>query len=70
MKAERILELLNEEELTAAEIAEKTGFNMLEVRKLLMRLRESNKIDAVERDGKIYWRIKEVREEEKKLRPY
>lgn len=32
-----------------------------------MRLSEQGKVESFEKEGKIYWKIKEVSEEEKKL---
>ncbi|MCD6558524.1 ArsR family transcriptional regulator [Palaeococcus sp. (in: euryarchaeotes)] len=68
MKHLKVLESLEGEEgLTVEGIAEKTNLKVLEVRKVLMRLSEQGKVESFEREGKIYWKIKEVSEEEKKL---
>lgn len=68
MKHLKILESLEGEEgLTVEGIAEKTNLKTLEVRKVLMRLSEQGKVESFEKEGKIYWKIKEVSEEEKKL---
>ncbi|AIF70001.1 hypothetical protein PAP_08065 [Palaeococcus pacificus DY20341] len=69
MKHLKILEALNEKnELTVEEIAKESNLNLAETKKLLMRLSEQGKVESFEKEGKIYWKIKEVSEEEKKLK--
>jgi len=64
MKNVRVLEALEDGEKTIEEIAEKTGINPMEVRRYLLRFSEQGKVESFEKEGKIYWRIREKKPEE------
>ncbi|WP_048146942.1 ArsR family transcriptional regulator [Pyrococcus abyssi] len=68
MRHVKILELLEEGEKSEEEITEKLGMPKLEVRKFLLRLAEQGKIESFQKDGKIYWKIKEKKPEEEKFK--
>ncbi|MBU7015167.1 MAG: ArsR family transcriptional regulator [Theionarchaea archaeon] len=65
-KIEQILEQADSA-LSTAEVAEKTGTKVFEVRKNLLRLAEEGKIESIEKNGVICWQMKEEESEKDKL---
>ncbi len=68
MKGDKILDAIKEGPKTAEEVAEATGIGVTEVRRYLLRFAEQGKVESVEKDGRIVWKIKEESEEEKKFK--
>jgi len=68
MKGDKVLSIITEEGKTIEEIAQAAGLSVAEVRRYLLRFAEQGKVESVERNGKILWKIKEESEEEKKFR--
>ncbi len=68
MKGDKVLNSIMEGPKTAEEVSEATGLGLVEVRRYLLRFAEQGKIESFEKDGKVYWRMKEESEEEKKFR--
>ncbi|NPA47104.1 MAG: helix-turn-helix domain-containing protein [Thermococci archaeon] len=68
MKGDRIMDAIKEGPKTAEEISKATGLGVAEVRRYLLRFAEQGKVESVEKEGKILWRIKEESEEERKFR--
>lgn len=68
MKHLKILEVLEGKEMTVNEIAEHIKSSVIETRRLLLRLTEQGKVESFEREGKIFWRIKQKSKEEEKFK--
>ncbi len=68
MKHLRILESLKEKEKTLEDISSEVNIPLMEARKLLLRLSEQGKVESFEKEGKIYWKIKEKDEKEEKFK--
>jgi DNA-binding IclR family transcriptional regulator len=68
MKNQRVLKALEKGPKTAEEIASETGISPMEVRRYLLRFAEQGKVESFEKDGKIYWRIKEKDELEEEFK--
>jgi len=64
MKNVRVLQALEGKEKTLKEIASVTGISEMEVRRYLLRFREQGKVESFEKDGTIYWKLREKRPEE------
>ncbi|MDK2853364.1 MAG: hypothetical protein PWP49_388 [Thermococcaceae archaeon] len=67
MKHLKILNILTKE-MTTEEIAKESGLSLAETRRFLLRLLEQGKIESVERDGKIFWKLKEKSREEEEFK--
>ncbi|USS40763.1 winged helix-turn-helix transcriptional regulator [Thermococcus aggregans] len=67
MKHLKILNVLTKE-MTTEEIAKETGMSLAETRRFLLRLREQGKVESFERDGKIFWKLKEKSKEEEEFK--
>ncbi|CAD5243849.1 winged helix-turn-helix domain-containing protein [Thermococcus camini] len=59
MKNVKVLEALGDGPKTIEEIAGKTGISSMEVRRYLLRFVEQGKVESYQKDGKIYWKLKE-----------
>ncbi|NJE07631.1 ArsR family transcriptional regulator [Thermococcus sp. M39] len=68
MKHLKILNVLEGKELTIVEISKETKMSLAEVRKLLLRLAEQGKVESLQREGKIFWKIKQKTPEEEKFK--
>jgi DNA-binding IclR family transcriptional regulator len=68
MKGQRVLKALENGPKTVEEIAEETGLRPMEVRRYLLRFAESGKVEAFEKDGKLYWELKEKDELEEEFK--
>jgi len=68
MKHLKILKVLEGKEMTVNEIAEHIKSSVIETRRLLLRLTEQGKVESFEREGKIFWRIKQKSKEEEKFK--
>ncbi|AFK22282.1 FaeA/PapI family transcriptional regulator [Pyrococcus sp. ST04] len=68
MKHIKILEALENGEKTEEEISKATGLSRIETRRFLLRLAEQGKVESFQKGGKIYWRIREEKPEEKKFK--
>ncbi|AHF80139.1 winged helix-turn-helix domain-containing protein [Thermococcus paralvinellae] len=68
MKHLKILNVLKERELTTSEISKETKMPLAEVRKILLRLVEQGKVESLQKEGKILWRIKQKTPEEEKFK--
>ncbi|MPW38144.1 winged helix-turn-helix transcriptional regulator [Thermococcus sp. 101 C5] len=67
MKHLKILNILTKE-MTTEEIAKESGLSLAETRRFLLRLLDQGKIESVERDGKIFWKLKEKSREEEEFK--
>lgn len=68
MKHEKILEILKSKEKTAEEISDETKITLAQTKRLLLRLLAQGKIESFEKDGKLFWKIKEKDETEEKFK--
>ncbi|WP_297536222.1 ArsR family transcriptional regulator [Thermococcus sp.] len=68
MKNVKVLKALESGPKTVEEIAEETGLNPMEVRRYLLRFAESGKVESYQKDGKLYWKIKEKDELEQEFK--
>ncbi|ADT83738.1 ArsR family transcriptional regulator [Thermococcus barophilus] len=65
MKHLKVLNILKGKELTAEEISREVRISHPEVRRILLRLAEQGKVESLQKEGKILWRLKQrTREEE------
>lgn len=66
----RHLKILNTltKEMTTEEIAKETGLSLAETRRFLLRLLEQGKVESIERNGKIFWKLKEKSKEEEEFK--
>ncbi|RLF84577.1 ArsR family transcriptional regulator [Thermococci archaeon] len=67
MKHLKILDTLTKE-MTTEEIAKETGLSLAETRRFLLRLLEQGKVESIERNGKIFWKLKEKSKEEEEFK--
>ncbi|WP_087036440.1 winged helix-turn-helix domain-containing protein [Thermococcus litoralis] len=67
MKHLKILNILTKE-MTTEEIAKESGLSLAETRRFLLRLLEQGKIESIERDGKVFWKLKEKSKEEEEFK--
>lgn len=67
MKHLKILDTLTKE-MTTEEIAKETGLSLAETRRFLLRLLEQGKVESIERNGKIFWKLKEKTKEEEEFK--
>ncbi|MFA4646746.1 ArsR family transcriptional regulator [Pyrococcus kukulkanii] len=68
MKHLRILKVLESGEKSEEEIAKVTGLSRLETRRFLLRLAEQGKVESFQREGQIFWKIREKRPEEEEFK--
>lgn len=68
MKNQRVLKALESGPKTVDEIATETGISPMEVRRYLLRFVEQGKVESFQREGKIFWKIREKREEEEEFK--
>ncbi len=68
MKNRKVLKALEGGPKTVEEIANETGLKTMEVRRYLLRFAEQGKVESFEKDGKIFWRIKEKKPEEEEFK--
>ncbi|WP_456368266.1 helix-turn-helix domain-containing protein [Thermococcus sp.] len=68
MKNVKVLRAIEDGPKTVEEIAEITGISPMEVRRYLLRFVEQGKVESYQREGKLYWKIRERREEEEEFK--
>ncbi|WP_297498671.1 helix-turn-helix domain-containing protein [Thermococcus sp.] len=68
MKNVKVLEVLEDGPKTVEEIAEATGINPMEVRRYLLRFAEQGKVESYQKEGKLFWKIKEKNELEEEFK--
>jgi len=68
VKNRKVLKALEGGPKTVEEIANETGLKTMEVRRYLLRFAEQGKVESFEKDGKIFWRIKEKKPEEEEFK--
>ncbi len=68
MKNRRVLKALESGPKTVEEIANETGLGTMEVRRYLLRFAEQGKVESFEKDGKIFWKIREKKPEEEEFK--
>ena len=68
MKNVKVLEALNDGPKTIEEIAKKTGIKPMEVRRYLLRFVEQGKVKGYQKEGKLFWKIREKSEEEEEFK--
>jgi len=64
MKNRRVLEALENGPMTLEEISSATGLKVLEVRRYLLRFAEQGKVESFQKEGKLFWKLREKRPEE------
>ncbi len=69
MEHQEVLDLLENSVpgLTPEELSKELEEELMQVRKELMRLSEENLVESFEKDGEIYWKIKEKSDEEREM---
>ncbi|NJD99151.1 ArsR family transcriptional regulator [Thermococcus sp. LS1] len=68
MKNVRVMKALEEGPKTIEEIAEITKLPKMEVRRYLLRFLEQGKVESYQKDGKLFWKIKEKDEKEEEFK--
>ncbi|ASJ17345.1 ArsR family transcriptional regulator [Thermococcus chitonophagus] len=68
MKHLKILKALEAGEKSEEEISRETGLSRLETRRFLLRLAEQGKVESFQKDGKIFWKIREKKPEEEEFK--
>ncbi|ASI98101.1 ArsR family transcriptional regulator [Thermococcus celer] len=68
MKNVRVLKALEDGPKTIKEIAEATKLSEAEVRRYLLRFAEGGKVESYQKEGKIFWKIKEPSEAEEEFK--
>ena len=68
MKNVKVLEAIKNGPKTIEEIAEETGIRPMEVRRYLLRFVEQGKVESYQRNGKLFWKIREKSEEEEEFK--
>ncbi|WP_297068996.1 helix-turn-helix domain-containing protein [Thermococcus sp.] len=68
MKNVKVLRALESGPKTIDEISEETGVPNMEVRRYLLRFAEQGKVESYQKEGKLFWKIREEDETEKEFR--
>ncbi|NJE42465.1 helix-turn-helix domain-containing protein [Thermococcus sp. GR6] len=68
MKSIRVMKALEDGPKTIEEIAETTKLPKMEVRRYLLRFLEQGKIESYQKDGKLFWKIREKDEAEEEFK--
>jgi DNA-binding IclR family transcriptional regulator len=68
MKSVKVLEVLEKGPKTVEEIAEETGIDPMEVRRYLLRFAEQGKVESFQKEGRLFWKIKEKDELEEEFK--
>ncbi len=68
MKNVKVLKALESGPKTIDEISEETGVPNMEVRRYLLRFAEQGKVESYQKEGKLFWKIREEDETEKEFR--
>lgn len=68
MKNRRVLKALENGPKSVREISEEIGIPEMEVRRYLLRFLEQGKVESFEKEGRIYWKLKEKRPEEEEFK--
>ncbi len=64
MKNVRVLEALEDGPKTIEELTEITKLSVMEIRRYLLRFVEQGKVESYQKEGKLFWKLKEKSEEE------
>ncbi len=68
MKNVKVLNALENGPKTIEEISEITGIKPMEVRRYLLRFVEQGKVESYQKEGKIFWKLKEKSELEEEFK--
>ena len=68
MKNVKVLNALENGPRTIEEISEITGIKPMEVRRYLLRFVEQGKVESYQKEGKIFWKLKEKNELEEEFK--
>lgn len=68
MKNVKVLNALENGPRTIEEISEITGIKPMEVRRYLLRFVEQGKVESYQKEGKIFWKLKEKSELEEEFK--
>ncbi|ANF23057.1 ArsR family transcriptional regulator [Thermococcus sp. CX2] len=68
MKNVRVMKALEEGPKTIEEIVEATKLPKMEVRRYLLRFLEQGKVESYQKNGKLFWKIKEKDEKEEEFK--
>ncbi|ASJ14381.1 ArsR family transcriptional regulator [Thermococcus radiotolerans] len=68
MKNVRVLKALEDGPKTIEEIVEITKLPAMEVRRYLLRFVEQGKVESYQKEGKLFWKIKETSEVEEEFK--
>ena len=68
MKNVRVLEALEDGPKTIEELTEITKLSVMEVRRYLLRFVEQGKVESYQKEGKLFWKLKEKSEEEEEFK--
>ncbi|ASJ04259.1 MULTISPECIES: ArsR family transcriptional regulator [Thermococcus] len=68
MKNVRVLKALEDGPKTIEEIVEITKLPAMEVRRYLLRFVEQGKVESYQKEGKLFWKIKEASEAEEEFK--
>ncbi len=68
MKNVRVLEALEDGPKTIEELTEITKLSVMEIRRYLLRFVEQGKVESYQKEGKLFWKLKEKSEEEEEFK--
>jgi DNA-binding IclR family transcriptional regulator len=68
MRNVRVLKALEDGPKTIEEIVEITKLPAMEVRRYLLRFVEQGKVESYQKEGKLFWKIKEASEAEEEFK--
>ncbi|AAL80621.1 ArsR family transcriptional regulator [Pyrococcus furiosus DSM 3638] len=68
MKSAKVLKALENGPRTVEEIVKETGIRDMEVRRYLLRFMEQGKVESFQKDGKLFWKLKEKNELEEEFK--
>ncbi|WP_461863479.1 ArsR family transcriptional regulator [Thermococcus sp.] len=68
MKNVRVLEALEDGPKTIEELTGITKLSVMEVRRYLLRFVEQGKVESYQKEGKLFWKLKEKSEEEEEFK--
>jgi predicted ArsR family transcriptional regulator len=68
MKNVKVLKALESGPKTIEEVSEETGIPGMEVRRYLLRFAEQGKVESYQKEGKLFWKLREEDETEKEFK--
>ncbi|MCD6372838.1 MAG: ArsR family transcriptional regulator [Thermococcus sp.] len=68
MKNRRVLEVLKNGPMTIEEISSAAGLKPLEVRRYLLRFVEQGKVESFQKEGRLFWKLREKRPEDEEFK--